>query len=92
MSRLLYIVLIAALIWLSGCGAEERQDATKSGQTVDKSAAEVIAFPNRFRNVAHKCDGHGHRVYSGSTGSSGTYAQLYVVADPSCPGGVEAKR
>jgi hypothetical protein len=82
------VVLLALIvIALGGCGPEARQDATKAGQQVDRSAAEVIAMPDAFRNIAHKCDGHGHRVYSNSTGDSGSGAQLFVIEDPSCPGG-----
>ena len=65
---------------------EAREDATTRGQKVDRSAAEVIAMPDRFRNVAHKCDGHGHRVYSNSTGGEGSSSQLAVIDDPSCGG------
>lgn len=71
------------VIALAGCG-EARKDATTSGQRVDRSPAEVIAMPDAFRNVAHKCDGHGHRIYSSSTGDSGTGPQLFVIDDPSC--------
>jgi hypothetical protein len=84
--------LIVLIGLFAACGADETKDAVKTGQKVDRSPAEVIAFPDKFRNIAHKCDGHGHRVYSGSTGNSGTYAQLYVIDDPSCPGGVTVKR
>ena len=85
MHRLL-IAACAALVF-AGCGGEAVKDATKSGQTVDRSAAEVIAFPDGFRNVASKCDGHGHRVYSSSSGKSGTYPNLAVIDDAGCPGG-----
>jgi hypothetical protein len=71
---------------LTSCG-EAREDATTRGQKVDRSPAEVIAMPDRFRNVAHKCDGHGHRVYSNSTGGEGSSSQLAVIDDPSCGGG-----
>lgn len=87
MRRLLLIALLATGV--TACGDEERKDATRSGQKVDRGPAEVIAMPNRFRNVAHKCDGHGHRVFSNSTGDSGAGAQLYVIDDPGCPGGVK---
>lgn len=69
---------------VAACGADARQDATTSGQSVDRAPAEVIAFPDQFRNVAHKCDGHGHRVYSNSTGDSGSSAELYVINDSTC--------
>lgn len=75
------VALIAVAV--AGCG-EARKDATTNGQRVDRSPAEVIAMPDAFRNVAHKCDGHGHRVYMGSTGDSGSGPQLYVIDDSSC--------
>lgn len=86
------VLLASLLLAMSACGEEARKDATTEGQKVDRSAPEVIAMPNRFRNIAHKCDGHGHRVYSNSTGDSGTGAQLFVIEDPSCPGGREVAK
>ena len=47
----------------------------------DDSPAEVINFPDQFANVAHKCDGHGHRVYSTTR-----QAPVVVIDDPSCAG------
>lgn len=78
-------LLILGLLFTGGC-SEARQDAHKSGQKVDRNPAEVIAMPDQFRNIAHKCDGHGHRVYSNSTGDSGTSSELFVIADPTCEG------
>jgi nitrous oxide reductase accessory protein NosL len=83
MRRPLLTLLLTSAV-LAGCGADERRDATTTGQHVDRSAAEVIAMPDRFRNVADKCDGHGHRVYSNSTGNSGGASQIFVINDPSC--------
>ncbi len=83
--RTITTVAVLAGAVLAGCG-EARQDATKSGQRVDRGPAEVIAMPDQFRNVAHKCDGHGHRVFSNSTGGEGMGAQLFVVDDPACGG------
>jgi hypothetical protein len=48
----------------------------------DDSAAEVINFPHKVANVAHKCDGHGHRIYSTTR-----EATVVVIDDPSCDGG-----
>jgi len=82
------LVLVAAgfpVVLMLGCG-EAREDAFTRGQKVDRSPAEVIAMPDRFRNIAHKCDGHGHRVYSNSTGGEGSSSQLAVIDDPSCGG------
>ena len=50
----------------------------------DDSAAEVLNFPDKFANVAHKCDGHGHRVYSTTR-----EATDIVIDDPSCDGGTQ---
>lgn len=70
------LVLVAVLA-VAGCGATS--DSTTSGQRVDRSPAEVIAMPDGFKNVAHKCDGHGHRVYS----NSGSVA---IIDDSTCRG------
>lgn len=86
MRKTLLVIPVLALS-LAACSTDARQDADTSGQRVDKSSAEVIAMPDQFRNVAHKCDGHGHRVYMNSTGDSGNSANIFVVTDPSCPGG-----
>jgi hypothetical protein len=82
--RTALVLALPVAIVAAGCGADARQDATKSGQVVDRGPAQVIAMPDAFRNVAHKCDGVGHRVYSSSTGDSGNAAQIFVIADPSC--------
>jgi hypothetical protein len=79
------LVVVGAAAALAGCG-EARKDATTEGQKVDRSPAEVIAMPDQFRNVAHKCDGHGHRVYSNSTGGEGSSSHIVVIDDPSCGG------
>jgi hypothetical protein len=83
----LFLALAVFGVCIAACGEEATKDATKSGQTVDRGPAEVIAMPDKFRNVATKCDGHGHRVYSSSTGSSGNSAQVFVIDDAGCPGG-----
>lgn len=48
---------------------------------VDDSPAEVTNFPDQYPNVANKCDGHGHRIYTD------TDRRFVVVVDASCPGG-----
>lgn len=84
MRRVLTLAAVgASALAVAACGGA-RQDAERSGQRVDRTSAEVIAMPDAFRNVAHKCDGHGHRVYSNSTGDSGTSSELFVINDPSC--------
>lgn len=81
------LVAVAIALTFSGCGDDARRDAESRGQKVDRTAAEVIAMPDQFRNIAHKCDGHGHRVYMNSTGDSGNSANIFVINDPSCSGG-----
>lgn len=44
--------------------------------------AEIVTFPDKFANVANKCDGHGHRVYSTTRP-----APVVVITDTTCPGG-----
>lgn len=82
MKKFLLIPIIGAA--LVGCGEEATQDAEKSGQVVDRSPAKVIAMPDKFRNIAHKCDGLGHRVYSNSTGDSGSSSEIFVIEDETC--------
>lgn len=56
---------------------------------IDTGTAEIINFPDTFGNVAHKCDNHGHRVYTTThgTGDSTTTNTPVVIDDPTCPGG-----
>jgi hypothetical protein len=82
----LFLILPLSLALVS-CGDESRKDADKSGQTVDRGPAHVIAMPDQFRNIATKCDGYGNRIYSNSTGNEGSSSQLFVVPrDPTCKG------
>jgi len=80
MRRLLFAgpVLAGALIIATGCADTSPTGDAPTG-AVDDAPAEVINFPNKFANVAHKCDGHGHRVYSTTRP-----VPPVVVDDPSC--------
>jgi hypothetical protein len=62
---------------------ETHGDADKG--KVDNAPADVIQFPDGFRNVAHKCDGP-NMVYSASSGVDDSLpAAVAVVAnDPRC--------
>lgn len=83
-----YVIALGAAVTLAlaGCGfgpdqsREDAHDVTR----VDKNPPDVITFNNKFSNVEHKCDGHGHRVYVTTQG----YGFIVIVADPSCPGWV----
>lgn len=50
----------------------------------DDTAKDVIQFPDGMSNVAHACDGHGHRVFVTTQNASGK--ELVVIDDPSCGG------
>ena len=82
--RLSVAVAMVALAWAAGgCSGfnDERGRGDAPIGPFDDSPAEVLNFPDKFANVAHKCDGHGHRVYS-----STREAPPVVIDDPSCPG------
>jgi hypothetical protein len=55
--------------------------------TVSHGPADVIEFPDGYRNVASKCDGP-NRVYSGSSASSDSLPAAVAVVpnDPRCTG------
>jgi len=81
--RLLGVVAIALALAAGGCSGfnNERGRGDAPIGPYDDSPAEVINFPDQFANVAHKCDGRGHRVYS-----STRQAPPVVIDDPSCAG------
>lgn len=84
MRKLKFAAVIAAVVLaLTGCGkvTEPYKDAPRGTQ--NSGAADTIAMPDGFSNVATKCD-HGNRVYVAFHGDS-PYASLAVVAnDPTC--------
>lgn len=81
--------LVAVAVLTSGCGDAFNDTRGKGDAPVgstDDSGKEVINFPNSFSNVAHGCDGHGHRLFV-TTSDGGK--QMTVIDDPSCPGGTQ---
>ena len=84
--RKLFALTACALV-LTSCGINDRLNESRGRGdapigSVDDDAREVIQFPDRFSNVAHACDGHGHRVFVTSQTDSGR--QMEVVSDESC--------
>ncbi len=82
--------MVAALIATGGLTACGDDKGSTNTDDVNTGPASVLQFPRGFRNVAHKCDGHGHRVFSGSRGNdteANVPAAVAVIDDPSCPGG-----
>lgn len=76
------ILTVAVVMSLAGCARESA--GTKDSPIVhptDNHPAHVINFPNGFANVAWKCDGEGHRIYTTTRD-----AAPVVVDDSSCGG------
>lgn len=71
-------IALAAVLAIAGCSDTSPTGDSPTGP-VDDVPAEVINFPNGYANVAHKCDGRGHRVYSTTR-----EAPPVVVDDPTC--------
>jgi hypothetical protein len=84
--RKLVAVLLCAVA-LTSCGINDRaNEARGRGDSpvgkVNDEPKEVIQFPDRFSNVAHACDGHGHRVFVTTQTDAGR--ELEVIPDDSC--------
>lgn len=77
---LLLVTLLLVTLTISACSMENNAD--KGAR--DTAPADIINFPNDFRNVAHKCDGKGHRVYVTNYNETGTSSSVAVIDDPSC--------
>lgn len=84
--------LIATILLITALGAcsvvddrnEDRGRGDAGVGAVDDSDKEVIQFPDRFSNVAHACDGHGHRVYVTTKSDQSRF--MAVIDDPECAG------
>lgn len=80
---------------LSGCAVgkeiDKRNEKRGRGDApvglVDDTKKDVIQFPDRFSNVAHACDGHGHRVFVTTKSDQSRF--MVVIADDSCNGKAE---
>ena len=88
MRRVGAALAVVALLGIGGaCGVNDtanerrgRGDAPVS--KVDDTPKEVIQFPDRFSNVSHACDGHGHRVFVTTQTDAGR--QLEIINDETC--------
>lgn len=88
-NKIFAVAAIVAVLIAGGCSIEEdfKSDRGRGDAPVlssDDSGAEVINFPNNFPNVAHKCDGNGHRVYVTTYYGENRMGQVVVVGDESC--------
>jgi hypothetical protein len=87
MKRTIAALVAAAglAVTLTACGDTHSSSDVEPGG-VDTAPAQVIQFPDGFRNVAKKCDGP-NMVYSASRGetSDKVGGSVFVVAnDPRC--------
>lgn len=88
-NRRFVVGALATALILGGCSAKEKFDE-KRGRSdapvgaVNDDAKEVIQFPDRFSNVAHACDGHGHRIFVTTKSDQSRF--MAVIDDPSCGG------
>lgn len=88
MKKITAVIFSLTLLGTAACSnpIDKRNDARGRGDapvgSVDDEPTEVIQFPDRFSNVAHKCDGHGHRVYVTTKSDQSRF--MAVIADPSC--------
>jgi uncharacterized secreted protein with C-terminal beta-propeller domain len=73
-------MVVATLV---GCADSPHQSAEYGN--VNHAPADVVQFPDGFRNVAHKCDGT-NMVYSVSSANSDTLSGGVAVVpnDPRC--------
>lgn len=86
MRKFLPLLLVAAVLG-SGCGWVDSKNEERGrgdapvGEVVD-TPVDVIQMPDRFSNVAHACDGHGHRVYVTTKSDQSRF--MAVIDDPTC--------
>ncbi len=83
------VAAVALMVVLGGCSAKDKLDESRGRGdapvgVVDDERKDVIQFPDRFSNVAHSCDGHGHRVYVTTKSDQSRF--LAVIDDASCGG------
>ncbi|MFD9205953.1 hypothetical protein ACFVZM_06695 [Streptomyces sioyaensis] len=53
-------------------------------QRKDDGPAVIYSMPDGFANVAAKCDGYGHRMFTTRGGDQGGGKSVAVIADPTC--------
>lgn len=79
--------LVGLSLLAAGCGindaANEKRGRGDAGVgEIDDVDKDVIQMPDRYSNVAHACDGHGHRVYVTTKSDQSRF--MAVIDDPSC--------
>jgi len=73
--------IILGIDWNDSRNENRGRGDAPVGQVVDQPV-DVIQFPDQFSNVAHTCDGHGHRVYVTTKSDQSRF--MVVIDDPEC--------
>lgn len=86
---LLFVAILAAVVLVPSCSAKDKFDSKRGRgdapvRSVDDEPKDVIQYPDRFSNVAHACDGHGHRIFVTTKSDNSRFA--FGMDDPSCGG------
>lgn len=85
--RFILVPVILGIAFLGGCSVKDQIDTSRGRgdapvANVDNTPKEVVQFPDRFSNVAHACDGHGHRIFVTTKSDQSRFME--VIDDPSC--------
>lgn len=83
MRRITIGLTAAAIMALAACGNSTHQSSDYGN--VNHAPANVVQFPDGFRNIAYKCDGP-NMVYSVSSANSDSLSGGVAIAanDPRC--------
>jgi hypothetical protein len=81
------VAALSLVAFLGACGVKDQIDENRGRgdagvASVDDVEKDVIQFPDRFSNVAHACDGHGHRVYVTTKSDQSRF--MAVIDDDEC--------
>jgi hypothetical protein len=73
---------VALAATMAGCRTDDNSSGLGDSPVgvKDNTPAQILNFPDDFSNVAHKCDGHGHRVFVNTRDNTSPV----VIDDPTC--------
>lgn len=83
------VVGVVGLVLLSATGCASFSEPWNDApvERKDDSPAIIYSMPDGFANVAGKCDGFGHRLFTTREGTNkGGGKAIAVIADPLCGG------
>jgi hypothetical protein len=80
-AAILIVMTFGSCGWNDDRNEERGRGDAPVGNIVDEPV-DVIQMPDRFSNVAHACDGHGHRVYVTTKSDQSRF--MAVIDDAAC--------